>query len=352
REALVANFTQPAGALAALQNDWYISNWLIPQGDNIDINYTPDNVFQHNDALGIKASGVSCDLLLLFGMTAHARRQYSGSGPVNSGEVYTLREDIRHGTFRMRAVVPTVPGVVFGFFTYISGTQEQDIEFLSSDTDYYQRVHYTNQPGLLDGDVDPNASKTVVVSGADFTAFGEHRIDWLPTSTNYFYNQVQKTSITKNVPNTPSRIILNVWSNGDPLFSKGPPTADAIATIQWVQLYFNSTSLDEAAFRTACTAAGNTLPIFNHIRNTKTAATSSAAEMRRVIPITIQPAVTNGAPNIRPEVCVEPGSGRNWSEKSRFECLRRKYAMTISRPASTAYKIPTRKAKGIRGGER
>ncbi|CAE6541108.1 unnamed protein product [Rhizoctonia solani] len=38
---------------------------------------------------------------------------------------------------------PKVPGVCFGFFTYQSDTQEADIEFLSSDADYYQRAHQT-----------------------------------------------------------------------------------------------------------------------------------------------------------------------------------------------------------------
>jgi hypothetical protein len=46
-----------------------------------------------------------------------------------------------------------------GFFTFFSDTQEQDIEFLS-DPDYYQHLHYTNQPGQLDnGDVDPDSQK-------------------------------------------------------------------------------------------------------------------------------------------------------------------------------------------------
>ena len=79
-----------------------------------------------------------------------------------------------------------MPGVCFGFFTYKSDTQEADIgkfscgsdlgaitnigvEFLSSDTDYYQRVHQTNQPGLVNGNTDPNAYKAVVIPGADFT---------------------------------------------------------------------------------------------------------------------------------------------------------------------------------------
>lgn len=47
-----------------------------------------------------------------------------------------------------------------GFFTYISDTQEQDIEFLSSDVDYYQHLYYTNQPGQLpNSDPDPDAAK-------------------------------------------------------------------------------------------------------------------------------------------------------------------------------------------------
>jgi hypothetical protein len=46
-----------------------------------------------------------------------------------------------------------------GFFSYINDVQEQDIEFLSSDADYYQHVHYTNQPGSSGGVVDPAAAK-------------------------------------------------------------------------------------------------------------------------------------------------------------------------------------------------
>jgi len=186
---------------------------------------------------------------------------------VKSAEIFTERSDILYGSFRMEAQVPSVPGVVFGFFTYISDSQEQDIEFLSSDSDYYQHLHYTNQPGTVDGDVDPAAAKSIVVSGADFTTFGVHRFDWLPASTVYSYSGsnngapiTSTTTITKNVPTTPSEFILNVWSNGDPHFSKGPPTADAIATVHYVHLYFNSTSFSAASFNSACSAAHNVAP--------------------------------------------------------------------------------------------
>ncbi|KAI3607687.1 concanavalin a-like lectin glucanase [Moniliophthora roreri] len=240
REAIVSTFTQPAGALAAVNADWIIStdNQPQPSPATASIQYVTANVFQFNDALGLKAS------------------QYDNSGSVKCAEIFTKRSDILYGSFRMQAQVPSVPGVVFGFFTYINDNQEQDIEFLSSDVDYYQHVYYTNQPGRLPNG---NLSKDVVISGADFTTFGTHRFDWLPSKTTYSYAGSGLTSsrtITKNVPTTPSESILNVWSNGDPGFSKGPPQADAIATVQWVHLYFNSTTLSESAFNSACVAAG------------------------------------------------------------------------------------------------
>ncbi|KIK63495.1 glycoside hydrolase family 16 protein [Collybiopsis luxurians FD-317 M1] len=242
REAITTDFTQAAGAIAALGNDWIVATDNEPQSGTAtaNIQYTSANVFQHNDALGIQASAFT-----------------AGASNVNCGEIFTQRKDILHGTFRMRAVVPTVPGVVFGFFSFISDTQEQDIEFLSSDTNYFQHVYYTNQPGTVNGNVDPNAHKDVVISGADFTAFGEHRFDWLSGATNYYYNSALEATITKNVPTQSSEIILNVWSNGDPQFSKGPPTANAIATVQYIKLYFNSTTFTESQFNSACSAAGN-----------------------------------------------------------------------------------------------
>ncbi|KAJ7894176.1 hypothetical protein B0H14DRAFT_3426945 [Mycena olivaceomarginata] len=251
REAIESTFTQSAGAMAAVAADWVVSTDLQVQGGTAtaDIQYVTANVFQHNDALGLKASAYT-------------------SGSQNCAEIFTQACILIISG--MQAQVPDVPGVVFGFFTYITDTQEQDIEFLSSDSDYYQHLYYTNQPGQLpNGNVNTAAAKDVVVPGADFTTFGVHRFDWLPgnpptlpSTTTYSYagtnNGVTITSstvISTQVPTTPSEFVLNVWSNGDPNFSKGPPTADAIATVQYVHLYFNSTSFSASAFDTQCGAA-------------------------------------------------------------------------------------------------
>ncbi|KAJ7801332.1 concanavalin A-like lectin/glucanase domain-containing protein [Mycena olivaceomarginata] len=246
QEAIMSTFTQNASAMAAVGADWVVATDLQVQGGTAtaNIQYVTANVFQYNNALGLKASAVSVSSL---------QAQY---------EIYSRyffqRSNILYGSFRMQAQVPDVSGVVFGFFTYITDQQEQDIEFLSSDSDCYQHLYYTNQPRQFSNDtVDLAAAKSVVVPGADFTTFGVHRFDWLHDSMTYSYagtNNGSSTAITVKVPYTPSEFILNVWSNGDPNFSKGPPMADAIATVQYMHLYFNSTSFYASDFNTQCSA--------------------------------------------------------------------------------------------------
>lgn len=241
REAVESDFTSARGALNVVRDNWGIQTWNTTEGPVPRLNVA-ENVFEYQDALGLKTSA------------------YSGSGFVKVSEIDSFRSDVLYGTFRMRAQVPSVPGVCFGFFSYQGSTtpvSETDIEFLSSNPDYYQRVHYTNQPGNVNGNPDPDAYHQKVIPGADFTTFGEHRFDWIPGQSLFYYNGQQTDSLAKNVPKVGSTIIANVWSNGEPTWSAGPPTADATATIQYIKMYFNSTSFSEGAFNAQCSAAGN-----------------------------------------------------------------------------------------------
>ncbi|KAG9118925.1 hypothetical protein FRC07_006305, partial [Ceratobasidium sp. 392] len=222
RESFVSDFT--SGWQAQLQKNFRISTWPEDHDDvPYGIQYTESNVYGYNSGLGMKVSAFP----------------KGSTGRVQTAEIASLREDILYGSFRMRAIVPTVPGVCFGFFTYQSETQEADIEFLSSDAEYYRTMHLTNQPGLINGDTDPDASKTVVVTDGnkqvDFTAFNEHRLDWLKPSTSYYYNGVKKQTVSKNSPSVASALLVNVWSDGGPLWTKGPPTQDAIANIYYIK---------------------------------------------------------------------------------------------------------------------
>lgn len=42
------------------------------------------------------------------------------------------------------------------------------------------------------------------------------------------------------IPQSPGKIILSHWSNGNPLWSGGPPEVDAKMTVSYVHGYFNS----------------------------------------------------------------------------------------------------------------
>ena len=61
RESIVSDFTQDAGAIAALSPNWIIASDLETQSGTAtaNIQYTTANVMQFNDALGIQASAVS-----------------------------------------------------------------------------------------------------------------------------------------------------------------------------------------------------------------------------------------------------------------------------------------------------
>jgi len=107
--------------------------------------------------------------------------------------------------------------------------------------------------------VDPNAGKVVQVD-VDLTAFHEHRLDWASSGTKYYVDGAPTATIIKNIPQVASTLILNVWSDGGPGWTKGPPTADAVATVYYVKAYFNSTSFDAATFDSQCAAAGHPAP--------------------------------------------------------------------------------------------
>ncbi|KAB5590258.1 Glycoside hydrolase family 16 protein [Ceratobasidium theobromae] len=241
RESFTSDFT--TGWSTALNQNFNTSHYL-EKHTPYNMQYNRNNVYGYNDGLGMKTSAFSG----------------GSTDPVNVAGIITKRKDFTAGSFRMRATVPSVPGVCFGFFTYVNDTQEADIEFLSSDADYYQRVHHTNQPGLLNGDTDPQASRSVVIPGADFTAFHEHRLDWLPDATKYFYDGSLKSTLTKNSPKVASPLLVNVWSDGSSGWTQGPPTQDAIATIYYIKAYFNSTLVSESQFNTQCAAASSKTP--------------------------------------------------------------------------------------------
>ncbi|GAW26343.1 putative glycoside hydrolase family 16 protein [Rosellinia necatrix] len=67
------------------------------------------------------------------------------------------------------------------------------------------------------------------------------------------------------VPTTAGHLLLSHWSNGNPGWSQGPPTVNAVTTVSYVKAYFNS-SLEQRQqdFTARCkdpSASGAVCPI-------------------------------------------------------------------------------------------
>lgn len=56
-----------------------------------------------------------------------------------------------------------------------------------------------------------------------------------------------------SVPTTSGHLLMSHWSNGNPGWSHGPPTKDAISTINYVKAYFNSSNASRrSAYAARC----------------------------------------------------------------------------------------------------
>jgi hypothetical protein len=84
--------------------------------------------------------------------------------------------------------------------------------------------------------------------------YHEYRIDFVPGSVIFYADsQVLATMRTSAIPTQPGHLILTHWSNGNPLWSAGPPSRDAVMTVSYIKSYFNSTLSDRSqAFQSRC----------------------------------------------------------------------------------------------------
>ena len=73
--------------------------------------------------------------------------------------------------------------------------------------------------------------------------FHEYRFDWSPDAVMFYADGVLLDTMTKSVPTVAGHITLSHWSNGDPNWSAGPPTTDAILTVEYLKGYFNSSDV-------------------------------------------------------------------------------------------------------------
>ena len=133
----------------------------------------------------------------------------------------------------------------------MNDTQEIDVEILSSQlNDSTSPLNLVLHSTLsLDNGGDASTTPTFKVIQLPFEADGavhEYRFDWQPDRVSFYVDSQWLTDMTESqfIPSSAGKIVLSHWSNGNPLWSGGPPEEDAFMLVQYVKAYFNTTSED------------------------------------------------------------------------------------------------------------
>lgn len=259
--SLVTEFNTTDTTTFSSSTDWTIVESVHVNGTSnpYALAYTATNVVVQDSTLQLTCSAYEA----------------SDSKTIHAGEIKTQRSDILYGSFRSSHRVQGGTGAVAALFFYADDSDEIDIELVTDDA--VRNVHFTNQP---DGII-----QTYMPNGVSRTSFASYRFDWLPSQTSFYVNDVLSGSLTEDVPAVNGSIELNSWANGGSFTGTQVPTTDSVMSVQWIHLYFNTSSSSSAAsWEKGCKAAGVAVCMVDSdaITLNQTAAQTSSASSVRV----------------------------------------------------------------------
>ncbi|KAI0192085.1 concanavalin A-like lectin/glucanase domain-containing protein [Xylaria flabelliformis] len=223
-----AGATHPYFSTAEWTNTWRTQSWSTP-GEGVARQNSLNNVFIAPAQDGDQGSSH---------LTLRTVRQ---SDYQSTAEVESATADYQYLTMRMLARSRGASGAVTALFTYTANpnVQEADIEFRTQTA--LDQVQYTNQPGTVDGEEQPEATRVVALSGP-WTEWQEHRYDWTPGSSDWYVDGKKVASIQFQTPTAPLSVIMNVWSDGGVWSGVMGAGGEAEMQVQWLDLTYNTTS--------------------------------------------------------------------------------------------------------------
>ncbi|KAL2862185.1 glycoside hydrolase family 16 protein [Aspergillus lucknowensis] len=135
-------------------------------------------------------------------------------------------------------------GACAGIFTYRSASCESDLEFLTSDPP--NTIHYANQPDYdaVNSLFIPNASQVVTTLPSPWSSWVTHRMDWLANATVWYADNKRQASVTYGVPDRPSILALNLWSDGGSWTGDMAVNQSVYMGIEWIEVAYNTSTVD------------------------------------------------------------------------------------------------------------
>ncbi|KAF2188950.1 glycoside hydrolase family 16 protein [Zopfia rhizophila CBS 207.26] len=179
-------------------------------------------------------------------------------GLISSAEMAAVRNDSLYGSFRVGMKLSGAHGTCGAFFWFYNNSQEIDMEFLSKQFNESQGVVnlVLQTPMSVVHGYDASNTSDFKVQPLPFRPdqqFHEYRFDWTPERISFYVDGQWLHDMTQNIPMNPGHLFMNHWSNGDPLWSAGPPDQDTTMTVSYVKAYFNSTdNARNDAFKSRC----------------------------------------------------------------------------------------------------
>ncbi|KAH8725857.1 concanavalin A-like lectin/glucanase domain-containing protein [Phaeosphaeriaceae sp. PMI808] len=182
-----------------------------------------------------------------------------GDGHVSGAEVVSVRNDAILGSYRVGMKLSNSSGTCGAFFFYYNNSQEIDMEFLSHQFNNSQgTVNLVLQtPESVTHGYDASGTAGFRVQHLPFRPdekFHEYRFDWTKDRVAFYVDGQFLYQMTQSIPTEGGGIFFNHWSNGDPLWSAGPPQKDTVMTISYMKAYFNSTQVarSQDAYKQRC----------------------------------------------------------------------------------------------------
>ena len=226
---------------------WWPMNWVLPIGDDFANVNSRNNLYIETNADG---DAPESDTFLT--MRTARRPDFQTNTEFESVGV------VDHASMRMRARSFGASGACTAIFTFVDGNpvQEADIEMLTRDSP--TAIHYTNQPSIDEDENEiPGAHNNVTVS-PPWTEWVDHRLDWTPGRTTWWYNGEQKHSQEFQAPRDPSKILLNAWSDGRVWTGLMEEGGEAFQQVQWIEIAWDVT--DGASCQNVCSVDDGAAP--------------------------------------------------------------------------------------------
>ena len=255
-------FTSPYLNTTEFRNNWSIQSWTsnatadspvtrVNSAQNVYISRNTSTGAKNSTYLTLRANRLSDFMSVselesmqknVFYSSIRTRLRVIPNHILPDGSTSDNATDSDETAMGINTTHPVSPGAVAGFFTYYSPTCESDTEILTSDV--VSHIRYSNQP-------DYNVSTNTVIDGAstdaalslspaaDWTQWLDHRLDWDRAMSRWWVDDVVVLNKTLNVPQEPSALILNLWSDGGTWSGNMSVGSQVRVGVEWIDMVFN-----------------------------------------------------------------------------------------------------------------